>query len=92
MSLAEQQSISLSNSKYIWEDIDNRAEQLGLNRSKYTQKLYEIDMKYNILSDNHKLDVLKKKYDVRKIDIVIIILLLAMFMFFLSFLWGFKWV
>ena len=45
MVLADTQGISLSSSEYTWEDIDKRASELGLNRSKYTQMLYELDIK-----------------------------------------------
>ena len=89
MGLAEQQSISLYNCKHTWEDIDARAEQLGLNRSKYTQRLYELEIEHSLLSDNRKLDVIRKKYDVRRIDVVILVLLLAMT---LVLLWGLLWV
>lgn len=90
MTLAEQQSISLSNCSHSWEEVDSRAEQLGLSRSKYTQMLYEIELKHKLLSDYKKLDSIGKKYDVRRIDIIILILLLGILSFFLSYLWIFR--
>ena len=47
-------SISMGSSKYTWDEIDLRANSLNLDRSKYIQKLVEIEFKNNLLM-NHKL-------------------------------------
>jgi len=52
-------TVSLSSSDLDWKIVDNRAKNLGFDRSKYTQKLYELDLKYNILSNNQLLHVIK---------------------------------
>ena len=78
--LPDTRSISLASSTYIWEDIEQRSKTLGLNRSKYTQMLYELDMKYNILSNYELLNRIKnpdKNKTRRIIDVVSLLLLMA---------------
>ena len=53
-------TISMAKSKYTWDDIDNRAHKLNMDRSEYLQGLVEKD--------------LNRKIDVKKIDIVIVLL------------------
>jgi len=79
MSLAVQQGISLSTSKHTWEEIDDRCKQLGLNRSKYTQMLYELEIGHHILSNHQLLHLIKnpnKKYS-NFFNIVVILFLFA---------------
>jgi len=45
-------SISFLSSDLTFEQIDKRAKELGFDRSKYFQKLCEVDLKYGTLSDN----------------------------------------
>jgi len=54
MTLSDTQSISLSTSKYTWEDIDKRCKELNMNRSKYTQMLYEHDIDNSV---KHHFDI-----------------------------------
>lgn len=39
-------TISMASSKYGWEDVDERAKQLGMDRSKYIQSLAEKDLSH----------------------------------------------
>ena len=79
MVLAEQQSISLSSSKYNWEDIENRSKELGFNKSKYTQMLYELDIVHHILSNHQLLHMIKNsdKKHIKFFDMVILLFLLT---------------
>lgn len=74
-------TVSLQSSNINWEIVDKRAEEIGLDRSKYTQMLYDLELKHHILSNHKILSYLKnnKRYDLRVIDIVFLLFLLAIF-------------
>ena len=48
----ELKTISLDGSHLTWDKIDSRAKQLNLNRSKYTQQLYEKDLQPKKIKDH----------------------------------------
>ena len=82
-------TVSLQSSDINWAVIDNRADELGLDRSKYTQMLYLLDLEYNILSNHKILHSIKspKKYNLRIVDIVFLLFLLAIFTLIIAINW-----
>jgi len=75
-------SISMASSKYTWDDVDKRAEELRLDRSKYSQMLYELDLDYKLLSNPIVLDWIRKgrKNTTRFIDILILLFAVGIFL------------
>ena len=82
-------TVSLQSSNFNWAMIDGRAEELGLDRSKYTQMLYDLDLNYNILSNHQLLNNIKnpRKYNIRIIDVVFLLFLLATFTLIVAVTW-----
>ena len=75
-------SISMCSSKYTWDDVDKRAEELGIDRSKYTQRLIELDLEHKLLSNPIMLGWIQKgkKHTMRIIDYVLFLFLMAIFL------------
>jgi len=82
-------TVSLQSSKFDWGIVDSRAEELGLDRSKYTQMLYELDLDHHILSNHKVLDKVKnpRRYDIRILDVVSLFFILAIFTLLITIVW-----
>lgn len=81
--------ISLQSSNFDWDTIDSRAIDLGYDRSKYTQRLYELDIKYNILSNNQLLHIIKNsgKKKLKFFEIIILLFLFVILSCTLTLMW-----
>ena len=70
-------TISLRTGQYAWEDIDKRAESLGFDRSKYTQRLYELEINHNLFNQPEKIKQLTDKKRIRYTDFTMLMLLIS---------------
>ena len=82
-------TVSLSSSNLNWDLVDKRANEIGFDRSKYTQRLYELDLKYNVLSNKkllHMIEISGKEH-LKFFDIVTLLFLLTILVSILSMVW-----
>jgi hypothetical protein len=79
MSNNPNKTVSLQSSNFDWVVVDSRAEELGLDRSKYCQMLFSLDLTYHILSNHSLLNQIKhpRKYNLRVVDVVFLFFLLS---------------
>jgi hypothetical protein len=82
-------TVSLQSSSISWEAVDGRANELGLDRSKYCQTLFDLDLKYHILSNHNLLHSIKnpRRYNMRVVDVVFLLFLLAILTLIISVTW-----
>lgn len=74
-------SISLAGCNKTWDDVEARANQLNLDRSKYIQQLVETDITHHLLDNPQHLEYIQGngKNKRKLIDATILFFLLAIF-------------